>query len=804
MRHRRLLLLLAMIACLLGPPSILAGVIIPPAPGGAAGPHAATHSPGQSDDISGVYATKEYADAIAQGLDPKASVVNATTANIALTGEQTIDGVLTSTSRILVKNQNTASQNGIYVTAAGAWARSTDADTSPEVTAGLFTFVEAGTTQAATGWVLATPNPIVLNTTDLLFTQFSGAGEATIAGTGMTKAGNTLNVIAGTGLTAAADSIGITALGVTAALIGNNEVALGTKTTGDYVDGVTSGGGLTKTGNEGADLGITPCGPGLIQKMNGAGTAYECAQDETSGLGMINVFAAPYNVVPNSAAAATTNTIAIQAAIDASQALGGFNDVGYPAIYFPPGAIYFNGTITQKSAPFICSWTRVGTTFFWTGDEATTAITKEGFVDGDKSWGGIHNCAFRATTGARPLHWLDLSDGDPVDIGYRLSEVGFNGSSGDSIVIGGAWNLNWDNLRFDACGEYCIRLTVHSGAFLQTFSITKFTWDNNDVFGGNDGGEGFLIIDNSTEADSTNIGTIILEKGRIEYNDDSDDGSLDVVTVIPNSISGNPGARKVVLRDIEVQDVLPVTGDALVRSVPASSMGVILENVDVSGVDALLVDVNNCDLTTHTASPHQGRLTWYSCGTSFVEYANAALRVRATAAGTETESGFQLFRGAETTARIHLTRDGRVSFGPGNAATDAFLFRAADSRIETGSSGTLDSFRAAGLLASTPVAFTCADSGNGSLGTLTLLPTSSVVNLTNSDADGCTVTMSESGALSGATVTIVVISNAGGTVNFADTAGVSELSGALTLAVTDTLTLIYTNSAWYQLTTSNN
>ena len=142
-------------------------------------------------------ATKGYVDATATGLDVKASCRVASTANIVLaTGTAlTIDGVVTvAGDRVLVKDQSTASQNGIYVVAAGAWSRSTDADTSAEVTAGMFTFVSEGTANADSGWVLTTNDVIVLGTTDLGFAQFSAAGQIT-AGDGLTKTGNTLNVV---------------------------------------------------------------------------------------------------------------------------------------------------------------------------------------------------------------------------------------------------------------------------------------------------------------------------------------------------------------------------------------------------------------------------------------------------------------------------------------------------------------------------------------------------------------------------------------------------------------------------------
>jgi hypothetical protein len=139
-------------------------------------------------------ATKAYVDATAQGLDVKASCRCATTADLALSGLAAIDGVTpVAGNRVLVKNQSAGAQNGIYVAAAGSWSRATDANTSAKVTGGLFVFVEEGTVNADSGWVLATNDAITLDTTALTFSQFSGAGQIT-AGTGLAKSGNTLSV----------------------------------------------------------------------------------------------------------------------------------------------------------------------------------------------------------------------------------------------------------------------------------------------------------------------------------------------------------------------------------------------------------------------------------------------------------------------------------------------------------------------------------------------------------------------------------------------------------------------------------
>ena len=141
-------------------------------------------------------ATKQYVDLAVQGLDLKQSVKVATTENITLSGAQTIDGVsVVAGDRVLVKDQTDPTNNGIYVADAGAWSRAADADGNPdgEVTSGMFTFVEQGTIGGQHGYVLSTPDPIVVGATDLEFVQFSGAGQIT-AGTGIVINGNEVSV----------------------------------------------------------------------------------------------------------------------------------------------------------------------------------------------------------------------------------------------------------------------------------------------------------------------------------------------------------------------------------------------------------------------------------------------------------------------------------------------------------------------------------------------------------------------------------------------------------------------------------
>lgn len=202
-------------------------------------------------------ATKYYVDTVAQGLDVKASVLAATTANITLSGAQTIDGVsVVAGDRVLVKNQTAQADNGIYVAASGAWARSADANTWDELVS-AYTFVEQGTANADTGYVCTINKGGTLGTTPITWSQFSGAGTY-LAGTGLTLSGNTFSITntavtagsygsASNTLTTTVNAQGqLTALAATPIAIANTQVSgLGTMSTQNAGSVAITGGSIT-------------------------------------------------------------------------------------------------------------------------------------------------------------------------------------------------------------------------------------------------------------------------------------------------------------------------------------------------------------------------------------------------------------------------------------------------------------------------------------------------------------------------------------------------------------------------------
>jgi phage-related tail fiber protein len=157
--------------------------------------------------------TLQQLQAMVRGLDWKASVRVASTANISIASPgASINGVtMAAGDRFLAKDQTAGAENGIYVwnAAASPATRAADADVSAEVSSGMAVTATEGTVNGDTVWVLTTNDPITLGTTALVFAQLGGGSTPYTAGAGMTLTGADFNVIGGTGITVNADNIQI-------------------------------------------------------------------------------------------------------------------------------------------------------------------------------------------------------------------------------------------------------------------------------------------------------------------------------------------------------------------------------------------------------------------------------------------------------------------------------------------------------------------------------------------------------------------------------------------------------------------
>lgn len=272
-------------------------------------------------------ATKAYVDASRLGLDVKASVRVATTTsgtfNTSFANGSTIDGVtLVTGDRILIKNQGTGTENGIYtVNASGAPTRATDADGNAEVTAGLFTFVEEGTVNQNSGWILTTDNPITIGSTALTFQQFTGAGQIT-AGNGLTKSGNTISAqadgatlsISASGIKVADSGITSTQLAVdavTSTAMADSSVDLGTSTVTGTLPVANGGTGATTAAGAKTNLGFTT--KYAVAIGDGAATTYTVTHNLGTQDVIVTVYknSSDYEVVFADVKHATNNTVTV-------------------------------------------------------------------------------------------------------------------------------------------------------------------------------------------------------------------------------------------------------------------------------------------------------------------------------------------------------------------------------------------------------------------------------------------------------------------------------------------------------------
>ena len=292
-------------------------------------------------------ANKAYVDAARSGLDVKQSAKLAT--NAALSGYTFLSNVLTSTSnvglvidgqtlsrgtdegiRVLVKNETSsnAPYNGIYVVtdvgdASNPWilTRASDADASSEVTPGLFVFIEQGTAWADSGWVLTTDGTITLNTTNLTFVQFSSAGQS-IAGDGLTKDGNTINVVGTTNRI----SVSSDAVDISATYVGQSSITtLGTIGTGVWngtdiavADGGTgsSTAGGARTNLAGDITGGTTNTPALArvasQTVTGVATSFDIDHNFNTRDVTVQVFdSATYDTVFTDVVRSSVNRVQV-------------------------------------------------------------------------------------------------------------------------------------------------------------------------------------------------------------------------------------------------------------------------------------------------------------------------------------------------------------------------------------------------------------------------------------------------------------------------------------------------------------
>lgn len=209
-----------------------------------------------SDTNTQALATRGFVESVAAGLDPKDSCKVATTANITLSGTQTIDGVSVSAGdRILVKDQSSSSSNGIYICDAGSWSRASDM-AAGSAAAGASMFIEQGTVNGDKGFVCTSNKGAdVVGTNDLTFSQYTGASNIE-AGAALTKTGDRLDVaVDDSSIEISSDALRVKALGISDSMLAGS--ISNSKLSNSTISGVALGAslnGLTASATGGLSL----------------------------------------------------------------------------------------------------------------------------------------------------------------------------------------------------------------------------------------------------------------------------------------------------------------------------------------------------------------------------------------------------------------------------------------------------------------------------------------------------------------------------------------------------------------------
>jgi len=331
-------------------------------------------TPSSNTDI----ANKFYVDTVAQGLGPKAACQVATTANITLSGLQTIDGYTTlAGDRVLVKNQGTSANNGIYIASSGTWSRSTDMDVWSEVP-GAYTVILNGTTNIDTGWVCTASTTGTIGVTAMPWVQFSNVNTYT-AGTGLTLASNQFSITntgvtagsygsASQTLTANVNAQGqLTSLSASSIAISNSQVSgLGTLSTQNANSVAITGGSIN-----GTTIGASTASTGVFTTLGGT-TITASTQFSGPGTGLTGT-ATTLNIGGNAATATTATT-----AGSATTATTATNLAGGASNYLPYQSASNTTTFLSPSAGVLQSNSGLA----WTTTPTLTGTNFSGIPNG--------------------------------------------------------------------------------------------------------------------------------------------------------------------------------------------------------------------------------------------------------------------------------------------------------------------------------------------------------------------------------------------------------------------------------------
>lgn len=464
---------------------------------------------------------KDYVDSIASGISAKAAVVAASTTTVTLasiTVGSTLDGVtLASGNRVLLKNQASATENGIYVVQpSGAPVRSSDFATGADIS-GTFVFVEGGTTNASSGWVTTnTSGGDIVGTNAINWVQFSGAGQIT-AGNGLSKTGNTLDVnVDGISLEISADTLRISSGALGTGLSGGSGTVISVNASqpqitsvGTLTSLVISGtlGGTTATFS-GVVIGATPtlashlttkayvdaisyvtAGTGLTK--TGSTLSVNASQTQITSVGTLtglSVSGATTLTAGTASTTTSTGTLIVTGGIGVSGQVTAINLSG-TIVTASQGNITSLGTLTGLSVSGLASFTNT--------TEATATNTASVTIAGGL---GIAKRLFVGGDIVYPSACKIISNTvDEGDTGSLMLSGG-----GDAIAPRGGYIQMYGQQHATNPGQLVLGSTTITGSIImQTAGTNRVTVNL----------AGDMTVLNGTSSNSTNTGALVVTGG---------------------------------------------------------------------------------------------------------------------------------------------------------------------------------------------------------------------------------------------------------------------------------------------------
>ena len=397
-------------------------------------------SPSADTDI----ANKAYVDSVAQGLDVKASCVYSTKNNITLSGLAVQAGgdwasTLAAGDRILVKNQTSQAQNGIYAASATGWTRTSDMNVWSEVP-GAFTFIEDGATLASTGWVTTAARIGTIDVTTMPWSQFSGTGTY-LAGTGLTLTGNTFS-ITNTAVTAAA--YGSASQVATFTVNGQGQLTLAASTSIALAATQITSGTIDSARLSGSYTGITGLGTltGLTVTNTITGSISGNAGTATTATTATNLAGGASGSVPYQTTAGATSFLTV----------GSNGQVLTLAAGVPTWATPTVGTVTSVGGTGTVSGISLSGTVTSTGNltlGGTLDLSAPPAIGGTTANTVIGTTITATTKFVGPYFDAANSAGGALRNAGGTSQLSWGAGSGDNLTLNVSTNINGANAQID-------------------------------------------------------------------------------------------------------------------------------------------------------------------------------------------------------------------------------------------------------------------------------------------------------------------------------------------------------------------